>query len=200
MTGIWSKLTLIYVCSRQNRCNIVLSYIELKNPVTPYSLFVHHVLSYFTRNAVFFCVVVVFFLKKRKGSLPRLLYGKVGFPVNKNSTSTFIFKWIMSWFVSFLYFKLSVPFLQFCCYLVWLFLVLLMVCVGFVVVDVFPFFVSSHSSTPDLEMTEKDSDAFIESVFDSLYKKCHPISLNVVFPKAAAQNDRALWSGFRSYH
>ena len=44
----------------------------------------------------------------------------------------------------------------------------------------------------DLEMTEKDSDAFIESVFDSLYKKCHPISLNVVFPKAAAQNDRAL--------
>ena len=67
-----------------------------------------------------------------------------------------------------------------------------MICVGFVVVDVFPFFVSSHSSTPDLEMTEKDSDAFIESVFDSLYEKCHSISLNVVFPKVAAQNDRAL--------
>ena len=82
--------------------------------------------------------------------------------------------------------------MQFCCYLVRLFLVLLMICVGFVVVDVFPFFVSSHSSTPDLEMAEKDSDAFIESVFDGLYKKCHPISLNVVFPKAAAQNDRAL--------
>ena len=64
-----------------------------------------------------------------------------------------------------------------------------MICVGFVVVDVFPFFVSSHSSIPDLEMTEKDSDAFIESL---LYKKCHPISLNVVLTKAAAQNDRAL--------
>ena len=81
---------------------------------------------------------------------------------------------------------------MFCCYLVRLFLVLLMICVGFVVVDVFPFFVSSHSSTPDLEMTGKDSDAFIESVFDSLYKKCHPISLNVVLPKVAAQYDRAL--------
>ena len=67
-----------------------------------------------------------------------------------------------------------------------------MICVGFVVVDVFPFFVSSHSSTPDLEMTEKNSDAFIESVFDSLYKKCHPISLNVVFPKAAALSDQVL--------
>ena len=67
---------------------------------------------------------------------------------------------------------------MFCCYLVRLFLVLLMICVGFVVVDVFPFFVSSHSSTPDLEMTGKDSDAFIESVFDSLYKKCHPIKKN----------------------
>ena len=69
-----------------------------------------------------------------------------------------------------------------------------MICVGFVVVvvDVFPFFVSSHSSTPDLEMTGKDSDAFIESVFDGLYKKCHPISLNVILPEAAAQNDCAL--------
>ena len=100
MTGIWSKSTLVYVCSRQNRCNLVSSYIKLNNPVSPFSLFVHRVLSYFTRNAVFFCVVVVFFLKKRKGSLPRLLYGKVGFPVNKNSTSTFIFKWIMSWFLA----------------------------------------------------------------------------------------------------
>ena len=67
-----------------------------------------------------------------------------------------------------------------------------MICVGFVVVDVFPFFISSHSSPPDLEMAEKDSDAFIESVFDGLYKKCHPISLNVILPKAAAQNDCAL--------
>ena len=65
-----------------------------------------------------------------------------------------------------------------------------MICVGFVVVvDVFPF---SYSSTPDLEMTGKESDAFIESVFESLYKKCHPISLNVVLPKVAAQYDRAL--------
>ena len=56
----------------------------------------------------------------------------------------------------------------------------------------FSFFVSSHSSTPDLEMTGKESDAFIESVFDSLYKKCHPISLNVVLPKVVAQYDRAL--------
>ena len=68
-----------------------------------------------------------------------------------------------------------------------------MICVGFVVVvDVFSFFVSSHSSTPDFEITGKESDAFIESIFDSLYKKCHPISLNVVFPKVAAQYDRAL--------
>ena len=67
-----------------------------------------------------------------------------------------------------------------------------MICVGFVVVDVFPFFVSSHSSPPDLEMAEKDSDAFIESVFDGLNKKCHPISLNVILPRAAAQNDCAL--------
>ena len=69
-----------------------------------------------------------------------------------------------------------------------------MICVGFVVVvvDAYPFFVSSYSSTPDLEMTGKESDAFIESVFDSLYKKCHPISLIVVLPKVATQYDRAL--------
>ena len=66
MTGIWSKSTLVYVCSRQNRCNLVSSYIKLNNPVSPFSLFVHRVLSYFTRNAVFFCVVVVFFFKEKK--------------------------------------------------------------------------------------------------------------------------------------
>ena len=49
-----------------------------------------------------------------------------------------------------------------------------MICVGFVVVDVFPFFVSSHSSIPDLEMTEKDSDAFIESLLTAYIRNATP--------------------------
>ena len=38
-----------------------------------------------------------------------------------------------------IFLAVSTFFLLFCCYLVWLFLFLLMTCVGFVVVDVFPF-------------------------------------------------------------
>ena len=95
MTGIWSKLTLVYVCSRQNRCNIVSKYMELKNSVSPFSLCPSRSFLFHSECCFLLCCCRPF-LRERKERLPRVLYGMVGFPVNKNRTSTFIFKWTMS--------------------------------------------------------------------------------------------------------
>ena len=65
MTGIWSKLTLVYVCSRQNRCNIVSKYIELKNSVSPFSLCPSRSFLFHSECCFLLCCCCLFFKEKK---------------------------------------------------------------------------------------------------------------------------------------